>query len=428
MARSTTLLCCALLGLLHPLEAFLCSAVLPVRSHARSLVPFSVCTLCCGASNVELERRGRADGDQDCSIASPGDARRSPRRVDEVRRYFVTSSLVAGSLLAVSFPSFAEGGSDDEDEQGGAPAWAVDIEVPAYADSKAWMWKDLRDGNIVKAETKLAAADIFYPQWMNGLWKVESTTRFVEAPLGEELFGRGGALQEARKDIGQPLSYQARFRTAPGGKVIADRAFNVNSISRAAMGETAVLECFLEDGNADRLKMTLVPSGAGGRVFDALLYVTSRDQTRVSETVQDFGCSETSHQTVVAQNDAIKGNVGSGGVSIPRKATTSVKDIQVIQVFQRENAKDPTPTSFTSVQRISTFMTEDEFRERLRSKKFQGPGTAQKFSDIKKTPIDVRVYDISYTLLRRARGSKSATSSVLAAAEDSEPTDSDSEE
>ena len=57
--------------------------------------------------------------------------------------------------------SFAEDGSDDdEDEQGGAPACAVDIEVPAYDDSKAWTWEDLWDGNIVKAETKFAAADI----------------------------------------------------------------------------------------------------------------------------------------------------------------------------------------------------------------------------------------------------------------------------
>ena len=61
------------------------------------------------------------------------------------------------------------------------------------------------------------------------------------------------------------------------------------------------------------------------------------------------------------------------------------------------------PSSFSSVQRISTFMTEDEFRDKLRAKKVQGPGTAQTFSEIKKTPDDVRVYDIRYTLLRRPR-------------------------
>jgi len=226
----------------------------------------------------------------------------------------------------------------------------------------------------------------------------------------------------AQKDIGVPLKYQARFRRARGGSVIADRAFNVDSISRAAMGDSAVLECFLEDGNADRLKMTLVPSGAGGRVFDAFLYVTSRDQSVVSERSLDcFGCSETSRQSVVAQNDPVQLNVGSQLVKIPRKASTSVKDIQVIQVFKREDENDAQPTSFSSVQRISTFMTEDEFRERLRSKKLQGPGTAQKFAGIKKTPIDVRVYDIKYTLLRRPRAKPSPSSAQ-------EPQDSDTSE
>lgn len=151
-----------------------------------------------------------------------------------------------------------------------------------------------------------------------------------------------------------------------------------------------------------RLQM-LVIAGAGGRIFDAFLYVTSRDQTRVSEAADTFACSETSHQSIVAQNDPIRGNVGATSVSIPRKATTSVKDIQVIQIFSREDMSDSSPSSFTSYQRISTFMTEDDFREKLRAKKFKGPGTAQKFSDIKTTPIDVRTYEINYTILRRPR-------------------------
>jgi hypothetical protein len=315
------------------------------------------------------------------------------------RRQFVGgSSLIAGSLLTGSAGQcFAQ----DESPDGEDAAWAVDVEVPDYVGRKAWMWKDLQEGNIVKANTKLGAEDIYYPKWMYGLWKVESTTRCVEAPLGEELFGRAGALKEAQKEVGETLAYQARFRKSSSGRVIADRAFNVDSISRASMGDSAVLECFLEDGNADRLKMTMLPSGAGGRIFDAFLYVTSRDQTAVSEGVDSFGCSETSHQTVVAQNDPIRGNVGDKSVLIPRKASQSVKDIQVIQLFQRPDGSDPSPASFTSVQRISTFMTEDEFREKLRAKAFKGPGTAAKFAEIKKTPVDVRVYDITYTLLRR---------------------------
>ena len=59
--------------------------------------------------------------------------------------------------------------------------------------------------------------------------------------------------------------------------------------------------------------------------------------------------------------------------------------------------------SFNSVQRISTFMTETEFREKLRAKAFKGPGTEKKFAEIKRTPVDVRVYDITYKLVRRPR-------------------------
>ena len=324
------------------------------------------------------------------------------------RAFLAGSSLAAGTMLAGGArvgPCFAADDSEDADSEEQA-AWAVDgLEVPPSAGQKAWMWRDLAEGNVVKAATKLAAEDIFYPEWMYGLWEVTSTTRCVEAPLGEELFGRRGSLSEAQKEVGQPLAYQARFRKGRGGRVIADRAFNVDSISRAAMGDSAVLECFLEDGNADRLKMTLVPSGAGGRVFDAFLYVTSRDQTEASGQAARFGCSETSHQTVVAQNDPVRGNVGSQKVLIPRKDSQSVKDIQVIQVFDRGDEEEEAgdTQSFTSVQRISTFMTETEFREKLRAKAFKGPGTEKKFAEIKRTPVDVRVYDITYKLVRRPR-------------------------
>jgi hypothetical protein len=42
--------------------------------------------------------------------------------------------------------------------------------------------------------------------------------------------------------VGQALKYSARFRRAEKGRVVADRPFNVDSISRAAMGDAAVLE------------------------------------------------------------------------------------------------------------------------------------------------------------------------------------------
>ena len=406
------LLCMALvLGMARPATSYsgsrgMLHSIFPVRSSCPGpVLPLAVSLLARSSA-----RRSELSCALPTQVQQAGGLWQEEQDAGSRRAFLAGSSLAAGTMLAGGArvgPCFAADDSelplDDNEEQ---VAWAVDgLEVPTSAGQKAWMWRDLAEGNIVKAATKLAAEDIFYPEWMYGLWEVTSTTRCVEAPLGEELFGRRGSLSEAQNEVGQPLAYQARFRKGRGGRVIADRAFNVDSISRAAMGDSAVLECFLEDGNADRLKMTLVPSGAGGRVFDAFLYVTSRDQTEASVQAARFGCSETSHQTVVAQNDPVRGNVGSQKVLIPRKDSQSVKDIQVIQVFDRgddeEEAGDT--QSFTSVQRISTFMTETEFREKLRAKAFKGPGTEKKFAEIKRTPVDVRVYDITYKLVRRPR-------------------------
>ena len=234
MARETICWIVVIMGLLQPSATFYSCALIKIPRF--QAISRSICASC--ASN---------------------------REGAEARRKFVyAGSLVAGSLLTGGLdPCFAQDAGDaaDEDVDGGRPAWAVDVNVPSYVENKAWMYKDLRDGNIMKANTKLASEDIYYPKWMFGLWKVDSTALCVEAPLGEEFFGRAGALGEAKKDIGVPLTYQARFRKENKGRIVADRAFNVDSISRAAMGNSAVLECFLEDGNADRLKMTLVPNG-----------------------------------------------------------------------------------------------------------------------------------------------------------------------
>jgi hypothetical protein len=110
-------------------------------------------------------------------------------------------------------------------------------------------------------------------------------------------------------------------------------------------------------------------------------------------------------------------------VSIPRAATVSAKETQVIQVF---SCYGDQPNSFRSVQRICTFLTQEEFRAKLRSKKLQvlaldtrilhclvphligslpqGRGVAERYEKCKKVPIDVRVYDISYTLVKRPSG------------------------
>ena len=159
--------CCLLLVCLQPCATFH-GAALPAIPHARAA---------CAALAAHPPAR-------DVDVRASG--------VESARRQFVVGSslLLGGSLVAVPGLCSAEDAPDAEEEEeelaggDGPPTWAVDsLEVPVYAADKAWMWRDLREGNIVKANTKLSAEDIYYPQWMFGLWQVESTARCVEAPL-----------------------------------------------------------------------------------------------------------------------------------------------------------------------------------------------------------------------------------------------------
>jgi len=280
-----------------------------------------------------------------------------------------------------------------------------DVVAPLDAGGKSWLWKKLQDGDVVRMEGTLAAPDIFYPPWMLGLWQVSSATRSVEAPLGPELFGSPAAFEAATQDVGKALTYTARFRRSTQGRVVADRAYNVASISRAAMGDAAVLQCYEEEGNANKLTLTLVPGGAGGRVFNAELSVLARDQSGQGNDSPSllFGCTESSRQMITANTDGNNGPPGGGpkergSFAIPRAAPVSSKETQVIQVFCSDS---PEPSSFRSVQRICTFLTQADFVAKLRSKQLKGPGLAELYEASKKVPADVRTYDITYTRVKK---------------------------
>ena len=59
--------------------------------------------------------------------------------------------------------------------------------------------------------------DLFYPDWFEGFWQVESMD--LEAP-GDP-----------------PLLHQARFETDHRGRLVGDRSFNATAIGRALLGE-----------------------------------------------------------------------------------------------------------------------------------------------------------------------------------------------
>ena len=68
-----------------------------------------------------------------------------------------------------------------------------------------------------------------------------------------------------------------------------------------------------------------------------------------------------------------------------------------VQVFFRGAGES---NGFSSIQRISTFLPEKEFREDLRAKRIGGVGISKKFESIRRVPVDVREYEIRYSLIR----------------------------
>jgi hypothetical protein len=63
-------------------------------------------------------------------------------------------------------------------------------------------------------------------------------------------------------------------------------------------------QCYSEEGDANKLKLTLVPGGAGGRVFNAELLVTARDQSDEANTAL-FACTESSRQVITVTNSSM---------------------------------------------------------------------------------------------------------------------------
>ena len=92
---------------------------------------------------------------------------------------------------------------------------------------------------VTRPSYGLESPDVYYPPWFLGRWRATSTLREVLAPAGAELFspGRNGTalLAKARAEVGDPLAYDVRWRRDGENNVVVDRAYNVESISRASM-------------------------------------------------------------------------------------------------------------------------------------------------------------------------------------------------
>eukprot|EP00638_Chattonella_subsalsa_P010001 CAMPEP_0117756972 /NCGR_PEP_ID=MMETSP0947-20121206/14431_1 /TAXON_ID=44440 /ORGANISM="Chattonella subsalsa, Strain CCMP2191" /LENGTH=330 /DNA_ID=CAMNT_0005576731 /DNA_START=28 /DNA_END=1020 /DNA_ORIENTATION=+ len=218
----------------------------------------------------------------------------------------------------------------------------------------------------------MQAEDVYYPEWFAGLWDSYSTTRDIEAPMGIELFGGNRTWEIAQKDLGNELVYLSRFRYLPDGRVIADRAFNIESITSSAMGKNSVLEVPFQDDPND-VKFTISPAGANGNVFKASL----KTMGRIIESGPDkvtgnpsFSVSETVRQVVSSTTDL--------------RFDPLVKDIETITIYSLKSENE-----IRALQRTATYIVPVDPVQRIKYEKSRG------------NAVDVRCYSVIYKIRKR---------------------------
>ncbi|MFO5441687.1 MAG: DUF6816 family protein [Dolichospermum sp.] len=137
---------------------------------------------------------------------------------------------------------------------------------------------------------KPAEGDLVYPDWIAGRWKVTSTLIDLAAPLAPNIVTPG--FENNRSQLNQPISFLVRFvkikPTNSGLKIlayfqnqtpilVADREFNSLNLTRAYLGDEAVLSSKVDPESPNR-QITFL---RGERQLISL--VTARATERISE-------------------------------------------------------------------------------------------------------------------------------------------------
>jgi len=142
---------------------------------------------------------------------------------------------------------------------------------PAHAGPIAQRVADFPDWHT-KPAVSVAQGDLIYPHWFLGEWSVTSTLVDLAAPLAPAIVTPG--FDRHRPDLNQPIVFPVRFvtaapladrksviptvRTQPiAPNVVADRAFNGLSLSRAYLGDRAVLSVQVDPAAPNRQITTL---------------------------------------------------------------------------------------------------------------------------------------------------------------------------
>lgn len=234
----------------------------------------------------------------------------------------------------------------------------------------------------------MESPDIYYPSWFTGTWNIKSSTANIEAPCGIGLFGGNATYVNARREIGTALLYQSRFvptkisATAEivgdgnGNGVdgaIADRAFNVESIAKAAMGNNSVLDMPVSTPN--KFTCILAPLGSPSLIKADLITLNRRSE-RISDV--RFDCSEVVRQ-IIAPINSNNNKPNTYGAPAPSR----IKEIETTSIYTYNAAKD----IIECRQRSATYLVPSQ----------EDPIALQMWQASRGRPIDVRFYDMVYT-------------------------------
>jgi hypothetical protein len=107
-----------------------------------------------------------------------------------------------------------------------------------------------------KPPIAVANGDLIYPDWMAGNWNVASTLVDLAAPLAPNIVTPG--FEGNRRYLQQPVLFKVRFqpennnRNKRAKNIVADRNFNGLNITKAYLGDGAVLSVKVDPTNPNR--------------------------------------------------------------------------------------------------------------------------------------------------------------------------------
>ena len=252
-------------------------------------------------------------------------------------------------------------------------AAAADVTVPDLGLDKSVaksvsLAESVRRPLFDRAATSLQDVDVSYPIWLWGTWDVTAKTAEIKAPAGEEFFGADGSYEAAQREIGDVVKYASRF-VRRGSAALADRAFNVESITNAIMGKGSIVPASPAQDPNFLVFRIFPPQDPSGNAFRAELKCIGRRFETVDEN--NFHVAETVRQTIWSEKN-------------PNLAPR-IKDIETISLYRRE-----ADGRVSATQRTATFLT------------WTGtPVQKDKYFMTKGTAIDVRTYDLQYDLVKR---------------------------